>query len=345
MERPDSTARVARPALPATMRFVDADRAGGPEVLELASGPLPDLRESDVLIRVLAAGVNRVDCQQRSGTYAPPPSASRVLGVEVAGEIVATGTSVESLQVGDSVCALVESGGYAEYCAAPARQCLPWPAGYDAIQAAALPETYFTVWANLFATACLKNGETLLVHGGTSGIGTTAIQLARAFGARVFATAGSEAKCAACVGLGAEAAIDYKQQDFVARVRELTQGRGVDVVLDIVGGPYASRNLACLALKGRLVMIAFIGGATADAFDFRRLLVKHLTITGSTLRPRSVEQKGELADELRTNVWPLLDAGRCAPVIDSTFPLADASLAHARMESSVHIGKIVLTVA
>ena len=266
-------------------------------------------------------------------------------GVEVAGEIVATGTSVESLQVGDSVCALVESGGYAEYCAAPARQCLPWPAGYDAIQAAALPETYFTVWANLFATGCLKKGETLLVQGGTSGIGTTAIQLARAFGARVFATAGSEAKCAACVGLGAETAIDYKQQDFVARVRELTQGRGVDVVLDIVGGPYASRNLACLALKGRLVMIAFIGGATADTFDFRRLLVKHLTITGSTLRPRSVEQKGELADELRTNVWPLLDAGRCAPVIDSTFPLADARLAHARMESSVHIGKIVLTVA
>lgn len=284
-------------ALPATMRFIGAVRPGGPEVLELASGPLPALRDGDVLIRVQAAGVNRVDCQQRSGTYAPPPWASNVLGVEVAGEVVATGNDVTSFRIGDSVCALVDCGGYAEYCAAPARQCLPWPSGYDALQAAALPETYFTVWANLFSTGRLKPSETLLVHGGTSGIGTTAIQLARAFGARVFATAGSADKCAACARLGAEAAIDYRNEDFVARIRELTAKRGVDVVLDIVGGPYAARNLQCLA------------------------------------------------DELRASVWPLLDAGRVPPVIDSTYPLSRAADAHARMESSAHIGKIVLEVA
>jgi NADPH:quinone reductase len=332
-------------ALPETMRFIDAVRPGGPEVLALARGPLPIVCDGEVLIRVQAAGVNRVDCQQRSGTYAPPPGASNVLGVEVAGEIVATGNDVAKLRIGDRVCALVDSGGYAEYCAAPATQCLPWPSGYDAVQAAALPETYFTVWANLFSTGCLKPGETILVHGGTSGIGTTAIQLARAFGARVFATAGSAEKCAACVRLGAEAAIDYKSEDFVARIRELTSKRGVDVVLDIVGGPYAGRNLQCLAMRGRMVMIAFIGGTTAESFDFRRLLVNHLTITGSTLRPRTIEQKGKLADELRARVWPLLDAGRVLPVIDSRYPLARAGEAQARMESSVHIGKIMLEVA
>lgn len=257
-------------ALPATMRFIDAVRPGGPEVLELVSGPLPAVRDGEVLIRVQAAGVNRVDCQQRSATYAPPPGASNVLGVEVAGEVVATGNDVTTLRTGDRVCALVDSGGYAEYCAAPARQCLPWPSGYDAVKSAALPETYFTVWANLFSAGCLKPGESLLVHGGTSGIGTTAIQLARAFDARVFATAGSAEKCAACVRLGAEAAIDYKTEDFVARIRELTAKRGVDVVLDIVGGPYAARNLQCLAMRGRMVMIAFIGGTSAENFDFRR---------------------------------------------------------------------------
>jgi putative PIG3 family NAD(P)H quinone oxidoreductase len=331
--------------LPNAMRFVDAVHAGGPEVLELASGPLPAVRDGDVLIRVQAAGVNRVDCQQRSGTYAPPPGASSIPGVEVAGEVITVGAGVTTLRTGDRVCALVDSGGYAEYCAAPARQCLPWPADYDAVRAAALPETYFTVWANLFSTGCLKPGEILLVHGGTSGIGTTAIQLARAFGARVFATAGSAQKCAACVRLGAEAAIDYRNEDFVARIRELTAKRGVDVVLDIVGGPYAARNLQCLAMRGRLVMIAFIGGTSAENFDFRRVLVNHLTITGSTLRPRTIEQKGKLADELRASVWPLLEQGRVPPVIDSTYPLARAGDAHARMESSVHIGKIVLEVA
>ena len=331
-------------ALPETMRFIDALRPGGPEVLELASGPLPIVHDGEVLIRVHAAGVNRVDCQQRSGTYAPPPGGSNVLGVEVAGEVVAIGNDVARLRIGDRVCALVDSGGYAEYCAAPATQCLPWPSAYDAVQAAALPETHFTVWANLFSTGCLKPGETILVHGGTSGIGTTAIQLARAFGARVFATAGSAAKCAACVRLGAEVAIDYKSEDFVARVRELTSKRGVDVVLDIVGGPYAARNLQCLAMRGRMVMIAFIGGTSAENFDFRRLLVNHLTITGSTLRPRTIDQKGKLADELRAKVWPLLNAAKVPPVIDSRFPLARASDAHARMESSAHIGKIILEV-
>ena len=332
-------------ALPTMMQYVDVVRPGGPDMLQLARGPLPPLLPGEVLIRVAVAGVNRVDCQQRSGTYAPPPGAGRVLGVEVAGEVVALGDGAVSLRVGDRVCALVESGGYAEYCTAPARQCLPWPANYTALEAAALPETYFTVWANLFSTGCLKSGETLLVHGGTSGIGTTAIQLASAFGARVFATAGSAAKCAACVRLGASAAIDYKIDDFVAHIRDLTQGQGVDVVLDIVGGPYAARNLQCLSHRGRLVMIAFLGGTTAEKFDFRRLLLKHLTITGTTLRPRTVEQKGALADELRANVWPMLDAGRCAPIIDSTFPLASAAQAHARMESSEHIGKIMLKVA
>jgi NADPH2:quinone reductase len=303
------------------------------------------LREREVLVRVHAAGVNRVDCQQRSGTYAPPPGAGRVLGVEVAGEIAALGAGASRFRVGERVCALVESGGYAEYCAAAERQCLRWPEGYDAVRAAALPETYFTVWANLFSTGCLKSGETLLVHGGTSGIGTTAIQLARAFGASVFATAGSDDKCAACVRLGAAAAINYRSEDFVARVRELTGRRGVDVVLDIVGGAYASRNLACLAPKGRLVMIAFLGGTIAESLDLSRIVVRHLTVTGSTLRPRTVEQKGVLADELAAHVWPLLDAGRCPPVIDRTFPLERAADAHARMESSAHIGKLVLAVA
>ena len=333
------------PPLPAAMQRIDSTSTGGPDVLRPACAPLPDARAGEVLVRVMAAGVNRVDCQQRRGTYAPPPGAGSTLGVEIAGEIVALGEGVEAWRIGDRICALVESGGYAQYCAAPARQCLRWPAGYDAIRAAALPEAFFTVWANLFSTSCLRNGETLLVHGGTSGIGTTAIQLARSRGARVYATAGSPDKCAACVRLGAEAAIDYRSEDFVARIKELTFRRGVDVILDIVGGPYAARNLACLAPKGRLVIIAFQGGSEAERFDFRLLLIKHLTITGSTLRPRSVEAKGALADELAREVWPLLDAGTLAPVIDSTFPLERAGEAHARMEASVHIGKIVLEVA
>lgn len=332
-------------ALPTTMRFVAADTPGGPGVLRVATGPLPALRAGEVLIRVRAAGVNRVDCQQRGGTYAPPPGAGPILGVEVAGEVVAVDPDLAAPQVGERVCALVESGGYADYCAAPARQCLRWPDGYDAAHAAALPEALFTVWANLFATNCLKPGETLLVHGGTSGIGTTAILLAREFGARVLATAGSDEKCAACVRLGADAAINYRTEDFPRRVRDLTRERGVDVVLDIVGGPYVARNLLCLAPKGRLVMIAFMGGPIAENVDFRRLLIRHLTITGSTLRPRGVDEKGRLADDLLARVWPVLDAGRCGPIIDSRFSLADAAAAHVRMEASAHIGKIVLEVA
>jgi NADPH2:quinone reductase len=330
---------------PAQMQYINADSAGGPEVLHLATGPVPAIKPGNVLIRVEAAGVNRVDVQQRRGTYAPPPGASSILGLEVAGEIVATAPDATKYRVGDRVCALVESGGYAQYCAAPEPQCLPWPDGFDAMAAAALPETYFTVWANLFANNTLRTGERLLVHGGTSGIGVTAIQLAREFGAVVYATAGSAEKCAACVRLGAVAAIDYKTEDFVVRVKELTEGQGVDVVLDIVGAPYVSRNLQCLAMRGRLVMIAFMQGSkTTDAFDFSRIVVRHLTVTGSTLRPRTVAQKGALAQALRENVWPVLAAGRCRPVIDTVFPLPRAADAHAMMESSRHIGKIMLRV-
>ena len=331
--------------LPASMRYVDARGAGGPEVLGIATGPLPALGDGEVLIRVQAAGVNRVDCQQRSGSYTPPPGANPVIGVEVAGVVVACAPSVTRWKVGDRVCALVNSGGYAEYCAAPERQCLRWPQGYDAVQAAALPETYFTVWANLFSNALLKPGESLLVHGGSSGIGTTAIQLAVALGARVFATAGSAEKCQACIRLGATAAIDYRQEDFVARIRALTDKRGVDVVLDLVGASYFARNLASLAHRGRLVMIAFLGGAEVPSLDLTRIVVRHLTVTGSTLRPRSIEQKGQLADELAATVWPMLDAGRCAPVIDRIYPLEQVAKAHARMESSAHIGKLMLRVA
>ena len=329
--------------LPETMRFIDAVRPGGPEVLQLSSGPLPAVRDGEVLIRVQAAGVNRVDCQQRSGTYAPPPGASNVLGVEVAGEVVATGDGVATFHIGNRVCALVDSGGYAEYCAAPARQCLPWPSRYDAVQAAALPETYFTVWANLFSTGCLKPGETLLVHGGTSGIGTTAIQLARERGVRVFATAGSAEKCAACVRLGAEAAINYKIEDFVARIRELTAKRGVDVVLDIVGGDYLQRNIDCLAMHGRLLQVGLIGGAKAQ-INLNPILQRRLTLTGSTLRPRSAEEKGALARELEAHVWPLLEAGTVRPVVSKTFPLEEAAEAHRLLEAGQVIGKLVLEV-
>jgi NADPH2:quinone reductase len=330
--------------LPASMTYVDAPQPGGPEVLRLGSGPVSEPKGEEVLIRVLAAGVNRVDVQQRRGGYLPPPGASPILGLEVAGEIVALGDGVAGWRIGDRVCALINSGGYAEYCAAPAAQCLPWPKGYDAIKAAALPETYFTVWANLFAKETLRPGESLLIQGGSSGIGVTAIQLARERGARaVYATAASAAKCEACRKLGAEAAINYREEDFVDRIRDLTGGMGVDVVLDMVGAPYVARNLRCLAMGGRLVMIGFLEGSKTDAFDFARLMIRHLTITGSTMRPRSVAQKGAIADDLRREVWPVLEQGRCGPVIDSVFPLARAAEAHALMESSRHIGKIMLT--
>jgi NADPH2:quinone reductase len=329
--------------IPQTMTYVQANGSGGPEVLGLATGPVPVPKPDEVLIRVQAAGVNRPDVAQRQGSYPPPPGASPILGLEVAGEIVATGDQVTTLSVGDHVCALTNGGGYAEYCAVAAPQCLPWPTGYDALRAAALPETSFTVWANLFQIGGLTRGQTALVHGGTGGIGVTAIQFAHEFGARIFATAGSDDKCAACLKLGADAAINYRSQDFAAEVKTLTEGRGVNVILDMVGGPYMARNLRSLGLDGRLVIIAFLQGSKVQEFDFVPVLVRRLTITGSTLRPRTTAQKGAIAAELREKVWPVLNAGRCAPVIHATFPLAQAAEAHRLMESSAHVGKIMLT--
>jgi len=330
--------------IPQTMTYVHADGAGGPEVLSLATGPVPAPKPDEVLIRVHAAGVNRPDVAQRQGSYPPPPGASPILGLEVAGEVVAIGDQVTTLAVGDRVCALTNGGGYAEYCTAPASQCLSWPAGYDAIQAGAVPETAFTVWANLFQIGRLTKGQTALVHGGTSGIGVTAIQFAKEFGARIFATAGSDDKCAACLRLGADAAINYRTQDFAAEVKTLTEGRGVNVILDMVGAPYMTRNVRSLGLDGRLVMIAFLQGSKVQDFDFVPVMARRLTITGSTMRPRTTAQKGAIAAELRSHVWPALDAGRCRPVIHATFPLAQAAEAHRLMESSHHIGKIMMSV-
>jgi NADPH2:quinone reductase len=325
------------------MRYVAATAAGGPEVLALATTARPVPGAHEALIRVQAAGVNRPDVAQRLGLYPPPPGASPILGLEVAGEVVALGQAVAGLEVGDNVCALTNGGGYAEYCVAPATQCLPWPRGYDAVRAAALPETYFTVWANLFVHGRFARGESLLVHGGTSGIGTTAIQLAHAFDGRVYATAGSDEKCAACVRLGAASAINYRTEDFALRVAALTAGRGVDVVLDIVGAPYFERNLACLAQDGRLVEVATQQGAIAERLDLFLVMRKRLTITGSTMRPRTTAEKAAIAADLRREVWPLLDAARVAPVIHATFPLEQAAAAHRLLESSVHVGKLVLT--
>jgi NADPH2:quinone reductase len=330
-------------ALPDTMRLVACEGHGGPEVMRIVSGPVPQPGPGEILIEVHAAGVNRPDIQQRRGAYPPPPGASPILGLEAAGRVAAVGPGVEGWQVGDPVTALCNGGGYAEYVAVPAAQCLPPPEGYDHLRAAALPETYFTVWANLFQRGRLVRGETVLIHGGSSGIGTTAIQLAREFGARVFATAGNVDKCTACLRLGAEAAINYNAQDFVEEVKRLTDGRGVDVVLDMVGGDYIARNLRCLALDGRLIQIAFLQGSRVREFDFLPVMTKRLTITGSTMRPRTTEQKGAIAAELRARVWPILSAGRCGPVIYGTYALEDVAEAHRLMESSAHIGKIMLT--
>ncbi|HET6306135.1 MAG TPA: NAD(P)H-quinone oxidoreductase [Rhodopila sp.] len=330
--------------IPQTMTYIQATAPGAPEVLVPATGPVPTPKPDEALIRVQAAGVNRPDVSQRQGTYPPPQGASPILGLEVAGEVVAIGDQVTTLSIGDRVCALANGGGYAEYCTIPATQCLPWPTGYTAIQAAAVPETTFTVWANLFQIGRLSKGETALVHGGTSGIGVTALQLAREFGARIIATAGSDEKCAACLKLGADAAINYRTQDFVAEVKTLTEGKGVNVILDMVGAPYMARNIRCLGMDGRLVMIAFLQGSKAQDFDFVQIMVRRLTLTGSTMRPRTTAQKAAIAADLREKVWPILDAGRCAPVIHATFPLAQAAEAHRLMESSHHIGKIILSV-
>lgn len=331
--------------LPREMTFVAVSAPGGAERLVLSRGPLPVPGEGEVLIRVQAAGVNRPDIAQREGRYPPPPGASPILGLEVAGEIVACGPNAPRWRVGDRVTALTNGGGYAEYCAVPAVQCLPWPEGFDAVKAAALPETHFTVWANLFELGRLREGERTLIHGGTSGIGVTAIQLARAFGAEVYATAGSAEKCGACLALGAHAAIDYKNQDFAGEIARLTEGRGVDVILDMVGGPYAMRNLRSLARGGRLVLIAFLGGPKAPDFDLTRIMTHRLTLTGSTMRPRSTAEKGAIAAALEAQVWPLLASGRVRPVIHAVFPLAEVAAAHRLMESGTHIGKIILKVA
>ncbi|MGI9246644.1 MAG: NAD(P)H-quinone oxidoreductase [Steroidobacteraceae bacterium] len=328
--------------LPATMRYVTTSGPGGPEVMSVGETNVPMPAAGEVLIRVEAAGVNRPDVMQRKGLYPPPTGASPILGLEVAGEVVAAGPEATAFKPGSRVCALTNGGGYAEYCVAPATQCLPWPTGYDAIRAAALPETFFTVWANLFMHGRMARGETVLVHGGTSGIGVTAIQLAREFGGRVYVTAGSDAKCAACLGLGAEAAINYRTEDFAARVAELTAGRGVDVILDIVGAAYFQQNLQSLAIDGRLVQVSTQFGAIVARFDLGQVMRRRLTVTGSTMRPRTTPEKGAIAEALRKNAWPLLDAGRVAPVIHGVYPLERVGEAHSVMEASTHIGKLVL---
>jgi putative PIG3 family NAD(P)H quinone oxidoreductase len=324
------------------VRCVEIVRPGGPEVLRLTERPDPVPGDGEVLVDVAAAGVNRPDVLQRLGSYPPPPGASDLPGLEVAGHVASVGPGVTALRPGDTVCALVSGGGYASRCVAPVPQCLPVPAGLDLVAAAALPETFFTVWTNVFERGGLKAGETALFHGGTSGIGTTAIQLAVARGARVLVTAGSDEKCRACVALGAEHAINYRTTDFVAAVHAHTGGRGVDLILDIMGGSYVPRNLAALALDGRLVQIGLLEGEPMAAVDLRRILGRRLTLTGSTLRARSVEEKGRIADALRREVWPLVAAGRVKPLVAATFPLADAAAAHRLMESNAHIGKIVL---
>jgi len=324
------------------MRAVEISKPGPPEVLTAVERPDPMPAAGEVRIRVAAAGVNRPDVLQRRGAYPPPPGASDLPGLEVAGEIDMLGSGVSEWHVGDRVCALLAGGGYATVCTAPAVQCLPIPRGMDFVAAAAMPETFFTVWTNVFDRGKLRSGESALFHGGSSGIGTTAIQLAVARGSRVFATAGSDEKCRACEQLGAERAINYRRDDFVDAIKQLTGGRGVDLILDIVGGDYIARDLAALAIEGRLVVIGFMGGDTAT-IDFRRVLGRRLTITGSTLRPRSVAEKGEIATALRWEVWPLVEQGVVKPIVYRTFPLDDAAAAHSLMESSEHVGKIVLT--
>lgn len=322
------------------MRAIEITEAGGAEVLQLCERPIPEPAYGQVVLKVAYAGVNRPDALQRAGLYAPPPTASDLPGLEASGEVVAVGPGVQGLAIGDTVCALLPGGGYAEYAATPAAHCLPVPDRLGLREAACLPETFFTVWSNVFTRGGLTAGERFLVHGGSSGIGTTAIQLARAFGARVFATAGSAEKCEACEELGAERAINYREEDFVEILK--AEG-GADVILDMVGGDYIPRNLKALAEDGRLVQIAFLGGPKVEV-NFTTLMTRRLTMTGSTLRPQSDLAKARIAQDLREAVWPLLSSGRVAPVMDQEFDLSDAARAHARMESSGHIGKIVLKV-
>ncbi|WP_373089314.1 NAD(P)H-quinone oxidoreductase [Sneathiella sp.] len=329
--------------IPETMTAIEIKEFGGPENLVPTTRPVPTVGHEDVLVKVAAAGVNRPDVLQRVGGYAPPPGASDIPGLEISGTVAAVGAGVTKYKIGDQLCALVSGGGYAEYCLAPEAQCLNIPSGFDLVQAAALPETFLTVWTNVFDRGHLTGGESFLVHGGASGIGTTAIQLAKAFGARVFTTASTDEKCRAVEKLGAERGINYRTEDYVEIVKELTEGRGVDLILDMVGGDYIQRNISALAVEGRLVYIAFLGGAVAEV-NFAHMMMKRLTITGSTLRPQSVQAKAEIGSRLEKKVWPLLSAGTIKPVMDSVFPLTEAAAAHRRIDDSSHIGKIVLQV-
>ncbi len=331
-------------SLPATMRAIEITAPGKPEVLKPGTRPVPQPQPGEVLVRVAAAGVNRPDVLQRMGLYPVPPGASDIPGLEIAGTVAAVGAGVTAWKPGDALCALVQGGGYAEYCTAPAPQCLPIPNGLSPVEAASLPETFFTVWSNVFDRAHLAPGESLLVQGGSSGIGVTAIQMAKAFGHQVLATAGSPQKCAACEELGAARAINYRTEDFAAVVKEATGGRGVDVILDMVGGEYVDRELKCLADDGRIVIIAMLGGAKSTV-SLNEILRRRLVLTGSTLRPRPVEFKGAIARSLREKVWPHIESGAIRPVVFRIFPLEQAAQAHALMESGTHIGKIVLSVA
>jgi len=327
--------------IPESMNFIQIEKHGDPDVLKLSSQSVPDPGLDEVLILVEAAGVNRPDIMQRKGLYPPPPGATDVPGLEVSGTVVKIGKIVTEPKVGSQVCALVSCGGYAEYCLASASICLPVPEKISLEHAAGIPETFFTVWTNVFERGQLKSGETLLVHGGSSGIGTTSIQLGKAFGATVYTTAGTQEKCEYCKNLGADAAINYNENDFEAEIKTLTENRGVDVILDMVGGPYFPKNIKILAAEGRLLQIALMQGYKAEV-DFRPLLMKRVTLTGSTLRPRSVKEKAEIARSLRKEVWPLMDSGTIRPIIHQTFPLEKAADAHQLMESSNHIGKILL---
>lgn len=329
-------------SLPDTMRRVRFTGAGGPEVLAIETAALPQPSPGQVLIEVVAAGVNRPDVMQRKGVYPPPKGATEIPGLEVAGRVVALGEGVSSLSLGDEVCALVISGGYAEFAIADAAHCLPKPKAISLVDAGGLPETFFTVYSNVVQRGRLAPGETFLVHGGSSGIGSTAIQIAKQLGARVFTTAGSSEKCRFCEDLGADAAIDYREADFAEEVKRLTDGKGVDVILDMIGASYLAKNLASLAADGRLVMIALMGGYKVEALNITPIMLKRLTFTGSTLRPRSKADKADIADGLRRDVWPKLDAGTIRPVTHATFPLEEASAAHELMESSAHLGKILL---
>lgn len=329
--------------LPTTMTAIEITESGGPEVLQPVERPIPEPGPGEILIAVAAAGVNRPDVVQRLGLYPPPPGASDLPGLEVAGEIAAVGEAVTEWKEGDRVCALISGGGYAQYATAPAAQVLRVPAGLDSIQAAGIPETFFTVWTNMFDRGHLAAGESILIHGGSSGIGTTAIQLAREFGATAYVTVGNAEKARFCEKLGAEKAINYREQDFVEEIKSITDGAGVDVILDMVGGDYLPRNIRLLRVGGRLLQVSLMGGSKGE-LDLGRVMRNRLTVTGSTLRPRSVAQKAEIAAALRERVWPLFEAGKIGPVIHQTFPLAEASRAHELMETSAHIGKIILSV-